>query len=267
MADPAPRVLAFSAAPRPGTAPSRCMQTSALLRRGQSAGPPACPGSRKEFLPARACWDGQPDLGRRIGHGQGRFCRDVCRRQAIRRALAGEQSRSPLVLAQVDHPGAAPGRVPALEARTKGARSASDKAASAAISAVVRPSSEPKQENRAAPRLCLLRWTGPARGLAREQPWDQRPRAPDRPRTKLPLPRPVQSAGQPACPGRRTEPLPARACWGGPARRGTRFFFFLRGMRLHDVRLGHMQSEQLGTCMHTICSMAKQAQPLIPTDT
>ena len=43
--------------------------------------------------------------------------------------------------------------------------------------------------------------------------------------------------------------------------------FFERGVRLRDVRLGHMQSEQLGTCMHTICSMAKQAQPLIPTDT
>ena len=35
------------------------------------------------------------------------------------------------------------------------------------------------------------------------------------------------------------------------------FFFFLRGVRLHDVRLGHMQSEQLGTCMHTICQHGK----------
>ena len=42
-----------------------------------------------------------------------------------------------------------------------------------------------------------------------------------------------------------------------PTRVVPAFLFFERGVRLHDVRLGHMQSEQLGTCMHTICSMAK----------
>ena len=47
----------------------------------------------------------------------------------------------------------------------------------------------------------------------------------------------------------------AAACRVGRAPTAT--FFFERGVRLHDVRLGHMQSEQLGTCMHTICSMAK----------